>query len=493
MEKHLHSIIKILVIIVLLTSVIGIASCRSEESSNNVSEKAPFPNTENATNLPRPIACPGTIPDGDGGALVIYAEFEQDNGQVIHVQRIDRSGELLWDKELGKGYSFMGDHLKLISDGNGGVITYSRVSPVDEPGWGDETIFRVSFEGNVVWRTSLPVNRRIETITPDGAGGAIFSYRDSGQQNNCYIQKVDSQGHLLWGEDELLLRRDNYQFRSVRLISDDSEGAIITWHERGDNPVSRVCAQRVDGNGTFLWEGQSRIKKGKVLYTTERITEGQQGEMIGDGSGGVLLAWIENNWTPPILYHVTAMHIDPDGISKWESHTELGTEVSTSGYVAFPFVIRDSTETFLFWSNVNTIYAQKLDESGEPLWPNNGIVVWQDPDSLRLSNQVVNDGFGGVFIVWSYIKKEPSPQGTKLGIQKLNLDGTIIWNSEGKPVETLEKTFSTLSDVSPDGEGGVFVTWTSGTEMGTTENTYIQKINEDGVPIWESGGIKLGR
>lgn len=492
MKRYLLFILKTLVMIVLLSSVIGVAGCRTKTTDENDNESTSSPDPENSFDIRHLVAYPAMVPDGNGGALVIYAELEQEFEQVLHIRRIDRSGDSLWDKVLGKGHSFMGDHLTLIDGGNGAVITNARVSPVDNSG-PDETIFKISFEGNIAWQTSLPVNRSIETITPDGSGGAIFSYRDSSQQDNCYIQKVDSQGHLLWGEDELLIRRDNYQFQSIRLISDDSGGAIITWHERGDDPVSRVCGQKVDADGDFVWEGQSRIKKGKVLYTTERISEGQQGEMTGDGSGGILLAWIENNRTPPVLFHVIAMQINSDGASGWVSQVELGAEVSTPGYVAFPFVIRDGTETLLFWSNVNTIYARKLDKSGESLWPNNGVVFWQDQDSLRLGNQVKNDGFGGIFLVWSYIENDLSPEETKIGIQKLDFEGTTIWDAEGKPVETMNNTFSTLADVAADGEGGIFITWTSGKEIGSAEDTYIQKITEDGSPAWEPGGIKLNR
>jgi hypothetical protein len=491
MKKHLLFILKTLVITVLLTSVIGISGCRSGTTDDD-NESTASPYSENSFDIRSLVASPAVVPDGNGGVLVIYAELEQEYEQVLHARRIDRSGNSVWDKVLGKGHSFIGDHLTLIDGGNGAVITYARVSPVDNSG-PDETIFKISFEGNIVWQTTLPVNRSIEAITPDGSGGAIFSYRDSSQQDNCYIQKADSQGYLLWGEDELIIRRDNYQFQSIRLIRDDSGEAIITWHERGDDPVSRVCGQKVDPEGNFVWEGQSIIKKGKVLYTSDRISEGQQGEMTGDGSGGALLAWIENNRTPPVLFHVIAMRINSDGVSRWVSQAELGTEASETGYVAFPFVIRDGTEILLFWSNVNTIYARKLDESGEPLWLNNGIVVWQDQDALRLGNQVIKDGFGNVFVIWSCIEKDPSPEETKIGIQKLDFEGTSIWDAEGKPVETKDDTFSTLADAAADGEGGIFITWTSGPELGSSEDTYIQKINEDGSPAWEPDGIKLNR
>jgi len=493
MKKYLQFIVKTLVIVGLFLSFIGITGCRSETTDEKDITPGSYPDTENNINTLRSVAYPGVIEDGDGGALVIYAELTPGDEQVIHVSRIGRSGESMWDQVLGKGYSFMGDHLKLSSDGSGGVITYVAVSPVDDVEPPVETIFRINSNGDIVWRTSLPVNRSIKEMASDGSGGAIFSYRDSRQHNNCYIQRVDSQGHLLWGEDELLLRRDNYQFGSLRLISDGSGGAIITWHERGNESGSRVCAQRIDAGGNFLWEGQSLIKKGKVLYTTDRISEGQQGEMIGNDSGGVLLTWIESTGTPPELYDVTAMQIDSDGVLEWESHIELDTDVTISNYVAFPFIIRDDTETMLFWSDANTIYAQKLSASGEPLWPNNGIVVWRDQICLRLASQGTIDGSGGVFIAWSYIEKTTSPQGTKIGVQKLSFEGTTQWDTEGLLVETIENTFSTLADLVPDGEGGILITWTLGTEIGASEDSYIQKINGESVSVWEPGGIKLGR
>ena len=496
MKNYIFFIAKVLATAVLLSALISVTGCRDETTDESEAEPVTESNPEASIGIDmvHSVAYPGVISDGTGGALVVYDELAPDNTHEMRIQRINQSGKSMWGKEgilLGEGFSFFGDYLKLVSDGSGGAITTAEIA--DENGPWVETIFRIDSQGDILWRTSLPVNRRIEEITADGMGGAIFCWRDSRQQDNCYIQKVNSQGRFSWDEEGVLLRRDNYQFGSLRLVSDGSGGAIIAWHELENDSGSRVCAQRVDADGNLLWEGESIIRKGKVLYTTSRITDGQQGKMISDGSGGAFLTWIESNRTSPELYEVIAIRVDSAGGLKWESHVKLDTGLSVSDYVAFPFIIGDGTgNVILFWSDVNTIYAQKLGTSGEPLWPNNGIVVWKNPANLRLASRVIGDDSGGAFIAWNYLENNTADPERKLRIQKLDSEGITIWDPEGISVDTAKDTFATLADLVPDGEGGVLITWTTGTEISVSQDSYVQKINGEGSPIWEEGGIRLG-
>ena len=105
MKKLLLFILKTLGMIVLLTSVIGVAGCRSDVLDENDSESTSDPGSENSFSIRPRVAYPAAIPDGNGGALVIYAELEQGYEQVLHLRRIDQSGNPVWDKVLGKGHS----------------------------------------------------------------------------------------------------------------------------------------------------------------------------------------------------------------------------------------------------------------------------------------------------------------------------------------------------------------------------------------------------
>ena len=142
--KRLKLLTRYITIPGLLISIILISSCRSEtgdsveNESVNLSDSAIY-----GLEAVRSVASPDVVSDGNGGAIVIYGELTADEYQEIHVQSINRAGETVWDRVLGKQHAFRNDQLTLISDGNGGAITYALVSPVDEVTPPSETIFRI--------------------------------------------------------------------------------------------------------------------------------------------------------------------------------------------------------------------------------------------------------------------------------------------------------------------------------------------------------------
>ncbi len=496
--KRLKPLTWFIAIIGLLISIILTSSCRPETGDSDKNESVNLSDSAvHGLEAVRSVASPDVVSDGNGGAIVIYGELTVDEYQEIHVQSVNRAGETVWDRVLGKQYAFRNDQLTLISDGNGGAITYSLVSPVDEVTPPSETIFRIGAGGEIIWQAELPVNSSVEHICPDSSGNAFIAYSKSNQRGNLFIQRTGNDGTFLWDEDGVLLRRDNYQFMSSRLVPDGFGGIIVIWDELDNG--SRFCGQRIDGEANLLWEGQSVIKKGKVLYTTSHVVDSQQAMMIPDGSGGILLNWIE--YTADI-YYVTTLNLDSSGSIEWQTQTELDKNLNAPGYVAFPFIGRDiSGNIMTLWSTSDSLYAQKLDSFGKPGWSDYGIQVWHDPDTIRVSSQGTPDGTGGFFVAWGYIGNSESIQEKRLRIQKLDLEGTNLWGNKGILIETEDKIFASAGNLISDGEGGLLFAWTTGPlapsplgiDVFSSRDSFIQKFDSKGDPVWGPGGITLGQ
>jgi hypothetical protein len=69
-------------------------------------------------------------------------------------------------------------------------------------------------------------------IITDGAGGAIVFYaleEEAPGQRRFYVQRVDEAGNFLWGEGVLVGKGYGGVQDALRIVSDQSEGAIVVW------------------------------------------------------------------------------------------------------------------------------------------------------------------------------------------------------------------------------------------------------------------------
>jgi hypothetical protein len=142
------------------------------------------------------------VSDGAGGAVIAWGETRDGNG--IYAQRLNASGAPLWRS----------DGVALADGRNAPILLYS--CPDDSGGliatWiedvaGSYDIFaqRVNVDGTVPWgKTPVTVcaaatDQTMQSIAPDGTGGAIIAWRDSRNGNHdIYAQLIDARGRPGW-------------------------------------------------------------------------------------------------------------------------------------------------------------------------------------------------------------------------------------------------------------------------------------------------------
>src|SRR5689334_12117882 len=122
------------------------------------------------------------------------------------------------------------------------------------------------------------------------------------------------------------------------LTSDGSGGAIIAWQD-GRAGDFNIYAQRVNQNGVAMW-----LPNGVALCTATNDQVAPQ--IISDGAGGAIIAWYDSR----------------NGID-------------------------------------NNIYAQRINQNGQPQWTADGVVVCNATDDQ--ANVIITpDGSGGAILAW---------------------------------------------------------------------------------------------
>jgi hypothetical protein len=92
-------------------------------------------------------------------------------------------------------------------------------------------------------------------IVADGAGGAIVSYS---LDDGLYLQRLNGSGQIQWPENGIRVIDDEYQGYSI--APDGQGGVIVGWGVgKGLFRSEKAYIQRVNADGKLLW-GEEGIR-----------------------------------------------------------------------------------------------------------------------------------------------------------------------------------------------------------------------------------------
>ncbi len=267
-------------------------------------------------------------------------------------------------------------------------------------------------------------------IAPDTAGGAYIAWEQhfvSSMLNpSIFVQRIDGDGLSLWTPGGTMLTEDTYMAWSpVDIAPDGAGGALVVWSDGRENVAySRdIYAQRLDENGNRLW-----AYWGTVVY--EGVETQYYPLIVSDGAGGAVIVWRDHNY---------------DGATEH-------------------------------------LYAQRLDATGNRLWPTSGVRVCTE-SANQVRHQIALDGAGGVIIVWD---DDRIAGNHNVYAQRIDAGGTVQWDAAGIPICT-EVHQQTFARIASDDAGGAIITW----EESSRNGLYAQRVNANGDTLWAANGLVI--
>lgn len=266
------------------------------------------------------------------------------------------------------------------------------------------------------------------------------------------------------------------QITPVILDMGDGE-VIIAWIDRR-NDSGDIYAQRLNSYGVPLW-----TENGVPVCTQDSLQLSVG--IVSDGAGGAILAWDDNRSGEWDIY---AQRIDGDGTPLW---TADGVVVSQADSTQMsPVIAADAAGgAIIAWrdtrADTTDIYAQRVDESGVPLWTADGESVCIAP-GYQFEPEIAPDGAGGAIIVWNDYRNGSF---SDLYAQRVDADGNMLWTHNGEPL-AIESGSQYKTSIAPDGEGGAVFAWED--SRGARSLIYGQKFDDTGTALWTVNGIALG-
>jgi hypothetical protein len=197
------------------------------------------------------------VTDGAGGAIIAYIrDIPCEDGKYgscdldIYAQRVDAEGNVLWGPDgvpICVGPSLPRSP-EIVDDGAGGAI----ISFVDERAvWAQ----RLDASGHKLWPEDVEVwKTAYHSLVSDGFGGDI-SVQYGGGGITAAAQRLDATGRKLWGTNGTVLTSQALELLAA--VSDGCGGVLISWPavEFTGSKVSQVSyyVQRVDAEGDVVW------------------------------------------------------------------------------------------------------------------------------------------------------------------------------------------------------------------------------------------------
>ncbi len=194
--------------------------------------------------------------DGAAGAIVTWQDRRNGGTYDIYVQRVNSAGVVQWTPDGVALCAAAGNQEfpTITGDGAGGaIVTWEDRRNNDTS---DIYAQRVNANGVVQWTANgvalciAPKNQTFPVIVSDGSGGAIVTWPDyrSGTNDDIYAQRINASGAVQWTSNGVAVSTAAGNQFGETITSDGAGGAIVTWTDLR-NGNRDVYVQNVPADG----------------------------------------------------------------------------------------------------------------------------------------------------------------------------------------------------------------------------------------------------
>lgn len=231
------------------------------------------------------------VPDGSGGAIMVWEDYRFGFYSLIFGQRVNALGVVQWQVNGKAICPVAGSQYgaRVFYDGSYRIYVTWTDKRSTNPGTYAQCL---TLSGGTVWTANgvlvIP-NGKLPRIVSDGAGGAIISAANGGGNpsgNELLLQKINSSGILAW-PSPTQASAATMNWSNHTIVSDGNGGAIVAWQDLRDNPTNigmDIYAQHVSNSGLALWgAGGFPVSTAAGASYTPEIVPGI--------NGGAIIAW----------------------------------------------------------------------------------------------------------------------------------------------------------------------------------------------------------
>lgn len=250
------------------------------------------------------------------------------------------------------------------------------------------------------------------------------------------------------------------------IISDGQGGAFVIWQEEGEYGIEYVYAQRFDDTGNPVWNETVMAASAGYYYDS----------LIPDGSDGFFLGLDADS--------VYQQHISGNGVLL-ETKDYITNTISDDSGGTFRVWTVENPTTGPVNKRSLTLYVQRYDIAGNPIWPLKVTILATEKRYKITSVEYIADGSGGLMLTWQF-QKEFVIYGGAFA-QHLDENGNMLWGENGLAVFNAPDSYQGHSIILSDNTGGAYIIAIAGTGSINGNMVYAQHLDGNGNRLWDNG------
>lgn len=156
-----------------------------------------------------------------------------------------------------------------------------------------------------------------------------------------------------------------------------------------------------------------------------------------------------------------------------------------------PWVVDDGEGgVIVMWEDYRTgkdwdVYGQRVDSAEKTRWELNGLAICKADRNQRRLRMIRDDKHA--IVVWNDRRDRSN---WDIYAQAVNLNGDVLWQTDGIPV-CVDTADQSTQAIMSDGEGGAICVWEDERRSSEFQDLYIQRISATGEAMWEVNGIPV--
>jgi len=289
----------------------------------------------------------------------------------------------------------------------------------------------------------------------------------------------------MWGEHGIPIRQGMHLKWYQGMARDENGNTLLVWSEKSTGQRD-IRAQLVNSSGQPQW-----VAEGVNVTPEPRFQDSPVAVAV---NGGWIVAWVDFRDTTGCDYYwdyytcasVFAQKLDYSGNRLWPDNDFTGAMVNPSvdGFDKSSLrIVSDAAGGAIIawreWGMGYGIHAQRVTANGDPAWPESV----QIPDSNYIGETKVAPGpDGSMLMAWT------SYEEAGVHAARILPDGTLPWGASGVPITG--NWYVSSPDVVSDGGNGCYVTWAD-LRSEVANQIYAQRLTGDGERMWAENGVAI--
>jgi hypothetical protein len=431
--------------------------------------------------------------DSVDGELIFVWSDTRDGDKDVFIQKINVDGEKLWGENGATVVATPGrqEDPMVISDGAGGAFVV-WIDYRYEPYYGDIFGQYVNSNGEVMWdETGVPLSiafgrQDALNVCPDGNGGAFVIWNDQSiaQYGHTYGTHLTTiQSEIIAPETGVPILEGPGSRSSVSIETGGVGFATLVFEQRNEIEERDIYSQRIDSACNTIWSASD--ENGVVICSAD----GDQFKAkVNDITSSVSAVVWEDRRNGEASKDIYFQFIDEDGNVLLQNDGIVICD--DPGNQNNPRVKAENGDAFVVWedfrNNINDgdIFTQKITLDGTAQWDSNGLEICS-ATGKQTATRLTTDNFGGVYIVWQDERFSPAPE-IDIFTQHINSDGLISFEPDGLPICILDRKQESPI-ILPDSVNGAFVMWADYRTGGI--GIYVQRVMPDVGIMFEDQGL----